>query len=46
MNHVSVIDAAQTTADRAAVLTHLEQAFGTEPNLWSRRRSEDRRRAA
>ncbi len=46
MSHVSLIDATQTTADRAAVLTQIEQAFGTVPDMLSRRRSEDRRRPA
>ena len=34
MSHVSLIDATQTTANRAAVLTQIEQAFGTVPNMF------------
>jgi uncharacterized peroxidase-related enzyme len=34
MSHVPLIDATQTTADRAAVLTQIQQAFGTVPNMF------------
>ena len=34
MSHVPLIDAAHTTADRAAVLTQIQQAFGTVPNMF------------
>lgn len=34
MSHVHLIDAHQTTADRAAVLSQIQQAFGTVPNMF------------
>lgn len=34
MSHVSLIDSTQTTADRAAVLAQIQQAFGTVPNMF------------
>ena len=34
MSHVPLIDATQTTADRAAVLSQIQQAFGTVPNMF------------
>lgn len=34
MSHVPLIDPAQTTADRAAVLSQVQQAFGTVPNMF------------
>lgn len=34
MSHVSLIDATQTTAERAAVLSQIQQAFGTVPNMF------------
>jgi len=34
MSHVSLIDPSHTTADRAAVLSQIQQAFGTVPNMF------------
>lgn len=34
MSHVPLIDATQTTADRAAILAQIQQAFGTVPNMF------------
>lgn len=34
MSHVPLIDATHTTADRAAVLSQVQQAFGTVPNMF------------
>ena len=34
MSHVPLIDATRTTADRAAVLAQVQQAFGTVPNMF------------
>jgi len=34
MSHVPLIDATQTTADRAAVLNQIQQAFGTVPHMF------------
>jgi len=34
MSHVPLIDAAQTTADRAALLSQIQGAFGTVPNMF------------
>lgn len=34
MSHVSLIDATLTSADRAAVLSQIQQAFGTVPNMF------------
>src|SRR5574343_672822 len=34
MSLVPLIDVTQTTADRAAVLTQIQQAFGTVPNMF------------
>lgn len=33
-SHVPLIDATQTTADRAALLSQIQQAFGTVPNMF------------
>lgn len=34
MSHVSLIDATQTSAERAAVLSQIQQAFGNVPNMF------------
>ena len=34
MSHVPLIDATQTTADRAALLSQIHGAFGTVPNMF------------
>jgi uncharacterized peroxidase-related enzyme len=34
MSHVPLIDATQTTADRAAILAQIQQVFGTVPNMF------------
>lgn len=34
MSHIPLIDINQTTADRAAVLSQIQQAFGTVPNMF------------
>jgi uncharacterized peroxidase-related enzyme len=34
MSHVPLIDPAQTTADRAALLSQIQGAFGTVPNIF------------
>lgn len=34
MSHVQLIDIDQTSADRAAVLSQIQQAFGTVPNMF------------
>lgn len=34
MSHVPLIDATQTTGDRAALLSQIQQAFGTVPNMF------------
>ena len=34
MSHVPLIEATQTTADRAALLSQIQQAFGTVPNMF------------
>lgn len=34
MSHVPLIDPAQTTSDRTTVLSQIQQAFGTVPNMF------------
>lgn len=34
MSHVPLVDITQTTADRAALLSQIQQAFGTVPNMF------------
>jgi uncharacterized peroxidase-related enzyme len=34
MSHLQLIDPTQTTAERAAILSQIQQAFGTVPNMF------------